>query len=122
MIDLPDFNITQRWHGIYAKHPDKHVIVLAPQPNCKIVTAPGGAGMTLGFGLGEQTLQIGKTANGCESIECVIFDWAGTMIDYGSRAPAKVFQETFKQSGIEITVEQAREPMGWLNVNISRRS
>ena len=57
MIQLPDFNITRRWHGIYAKHPEKHIVTLSPQPNCRIVTAPGGAGMTLGFGIAEQTLQ-----------------------------------------------------------------
>ena len=45
-------------------------------------------------------------------IQCIVFDWAGTMIDYGSRAPAKVFQETFRQHGIEISIQQAREPMG----------
>ncbi|MAI35779.1 MAG: phosphonoacetaldehyde hydrolase [Planctomycetaceae bacterium TMED240] len=42
----------------------------------------------------------------------VVLDWAGTMVDYGSRAPASVFQETFRGRGVEITVAQAREPMG----------
>lgn len=45
-------------------------------------------------------------------IRAVVFDWAGTMVDYGSRAPATVFQEIFKQEGIEISAAQAREPMG----------
>jgi phosphonoacetaldehyde hydrolase len=45
-------------------------------------------------------------------IRAVIFDWAGTMVDYGSRAPAIVFQEIFRQEGVEITAAQAREPMG----------
>ncbi len=45
-------------------------------------------------------------------IRAVIFDWAGTMVDYGSRAPAIVFQEIFKQEGVEISPGQAREPMG----------
>ncbi len=45
-------------------------------------------------------------------IAAVIFDWAGTVIDYGSCAPAEVFQTTFARRGITITAAQAREPMG----------
>ncbi len=45
-------------------------------------------------------------------LKAIVFDWAGTMIDHVSRAPAIVFQEIFRQQGIEITVDQAREPMG----------
>ncbi len=46
------------------------------------------------------------------SIKLVIFDWAGTMIDYGSRAPAAAFIEGFRRKHIEISVAQARAPMG----------
>jgi phosphonoacetaldehyde hydrolase len=42
----------------------------------------------------------------------VILDWAGTTMDYGCYAPAVVFIEVFKRKGIDITIEQAREPMG----------
>ncbi len=45
-------------------------------------------------------------------LKAVVFDWAGTTIDYGSCAPAAVFQEIFRRQGIHITPEQAREPMG----------
>ena len=45
-------------------------------------------------------------------LKAVIFDWAGTTVDYGSRAPAGVFVEVFKRRGVPITVEQARGPMG----------
>ena len=55
LIRVPELRIQKRWHGIYAKHPEKHIVELEPQPNCKIVTAPGGAGMTLSFGIAEQT-------------------------------------------------------------------
>ncbi|MED0675922.1 MULTISPECIES: phosphonoacetaldehyde hydrolase [Aneurinibacillus] len=47
-------------------------------------------------------------------IQAVIFDWAGTMIDYGCFAPLAAFMEAFKHKGVEITVEEAREPMGLL--------
>ena len=46
------------------------------------------------------------------SIKAVILDWAGTTVDFGSRAPTQVFLEIFRQRGVEITVEEARGPMG----------
>ena len=45
-------------------------------------------------------------------LKAVILDWAGTTMDYGCYAPAVVFMEVFKRQGVEITIEQAREPMG----------
>jgi phosphonoacetaldehyde hydrolase len=45
-------------------------------------------------------------------LRAVIFDWAGTTIDYGSRAPAAVFIEIFRRSGVEISSAEARGPMG----------
>lgn len=44
--------------------------------------------------------------------QAVMFDWAGTTVDYGSRAPARVFIEIFHRRGIEITEAEARGPMG----------
>lgn len=44
--------------------------------------------------------------------QAVILDWAGTTVDFGSRAPARVFIEVFRRSGIEITEAEARGPMG----------
>lgn len=45
-------------------------------------------------------------------IQAVLFDWAGTTVDYGSRAPVRVFLEIFHRLGIEITEAEARGPMG----------
>ncbi|MCP5518859.1 MAG: phosphonoacetaldehyde hydrolase [Verrucomicrobiales bacterium] len=45
-------------------------------------------------------------------LQAVLLDWAGTTMDYGCYAPAVVFIEVYKRQGVEITVEQAREPMG----------
>lgn len=42
----------------------------------------------------------------------VIFDWAGTTVDYGSCAPARVFVEVFRLRGVDISEREAREPMG----------
>ena len=38
-------------------------------------------------------------------VKLVIFDWAGTTLDYGCYAPAVVFIEVFKRRGVEITME-----------------
>jgi hypothetical protein len=54
MIDLPEWTMNARWHGIYAKHPTRLVFTAEPQPGARIVTAPGGAGMTLAFGFAEE--------------------------------------------------------------------
>ena len=45
-------------------------------------------------------------------LKAVVFDWAGTTVDYGSCAPTAVFLEIFRQRGVAITAAQAREPMG----------
>lgn len=45
-------------------------------------------------------------------LEAVIFDWAGTMIDHGSRAPMGVFVKAFAEFGVEISIDEARGPMG----------
>jgi phosphonoacetaldehyde hydrolase len=50
-------------------------------------------------------------------IEAVIFDWAGTTVDYGCFAPVKVFMDIFKLAGIEVTMEEARAPMGMLKID-----
>lgn len=44
--------------------------------------------------------------------KAVVFDWAGTMIDFGSFAPMGVFVKAFEKFGITATIEQARAPMG----------
>lgn len=47
-------------------------------------------------------------------IEGVILDWAGTTVDFGCFAPVNAFLKTFDAAGIEVTVDEAREPMGML--------
>jgi len=45
-------------------------------------------------------------------IRCVIFDWAGTTMDFGCMAPAVVFCKVFEEKGVSISMEEARIPMG----------
>lgn len=45
-------------------------------------------------------------------IKAVIFDWAGTVLDHGSRAPMGAFVEAFAHFGVPISIADARGPMG----------
>jgi phosphonoacetaldehyde hydrolase len=45
-------------------------------------------------------------------LKAVVFDWAGTVVDFGSRAPMGVFVKTYAEFGVDITVAEARGPMG----------
>lgn len=45
-------------------------------------------------------------------IEAVIFDWAGTVVDYGSFAPVEAFRRAFAEAGVQPTTEEIRRPMG----------
>lgn len=46
-----------------------------------------------------------------KKMEAVIFDWAGTTVDYGSFAPVQAFIEAFKKFGVTPTHAEVREPM-----------
>jgi len=45
-------------------------------------------------------------------LRAVIFDWAGTVVDHGSRAPIAALREVFEQAGVPVTVAEARIAMG----------
>ncbi len=47
----------------------------------------------------------------------IIFDWAGTTVDYGCFAPVKAFIEAFEHYGITPTLEEVRKPMGMLKID-----
>jgi len=55
-LRAPDLAIAERWYGVYAKHPEKALVVMDPEERVRIVASPGGSGMTLSFGLAEQSL------------------------------------------------------------------
>ena len=48
----------------------------------------------------------------CGPLRAVIFDWAGTTVDYGCFAPTAVFVKVFASRGVAITLAEARAPMG----------
>lgn len=45
-------------------------------------------------------------------IQAVIFDWAGTTVDFGSLAPVAAFTRLFAAQGIDLGLDEARGPMG----------
>lgn len=45
-------------------------------------------------------------------LQAAILDWAGTVVDFGSFAPTRIFVEAFGSVGIEVSLEEARGPMG----------
>jgi phosphonoacetaldehyde hydrolase len=47
-----------------------------------------------------------------DTIQAAILDWAGTVVDHGSRAPMGAFVRAFAHFGVAIEVADARGPMG----------
>ena len=45
-------------------------------------------------------------------IRAVIFDWAGTIVDFGSLAPVMAFAAAFEDARVPVTLEEIRKPMG----------
>jgi phosphonoacetaldehyde hydrolase len=45
-------------------------------------------------------------------IKAVIFDWAGTMVDFGCLAPVSALRAAFAAEGVDITADDARRDMG----------
>jgi len=56
-LKLPCWRIAERWHGMYALDPRRPFFEAEPAPGVRIVTAAGGSGMTLSFGLAERTAE-----------------------------------------------------------------
>jgi len=55
IIQLPNWTIKERWHGIYARHPDLPIFAAEPRKDVHVCVGPGGAGMTMAFGLADQS-------------------------------------------------------------------
>ena len=48
-----------------------------------------------------------------QQLEAVIFDWAGTIVDFGSFAPTQIFVDAFRTAfNFNLSLEEARGPMG----------
>jgi phosphonoacetaldehyde hydrolase len=47
------------------------------------------------------------------TLAAVVFDWAGTVVDFGSQAPMGAFVELFASEDVAITVAEARVAARW---------
>ncbi|MCU1757652.1 phosphonoacetaldehyde hydrolase [Pseudomonas helleri] len=45
-------------------------------------------------------------------LQAAILDWAGTVVDFGSFAPTQIFVEAFAEFDVNVSIEEARGPMG----------
>jgi FAD dependent oxidoreductase TIGR03364 len=54
-LRVPTLEIAEQWHGVYAKHPQQPYLRLTPANGVRVVTVTSGIGMTMSFGLAEQT-------------------------------------------------------------------
>lgn len=54
VIRLDDWTIKEKWHGIYAKHPDLPVYEKEINETVSLFVGTGGAGMTMSFGLADR--------------------------------------------------------------------
>jgi phosphonoacetaldehyde hydrolase len=45
-------------------------------------------------------------------IRAVIFDWAGTAVDFGAIAPVEAVAGAFESAGVSVSIEEIRRPMG----------
>ena len=58
-LRVPALEIKESWHGVYAKHSERTYVVAAPVDGVRIVTVSSGSGMTLSFGIAQETPEEG---------------------------------------------------------------
>ena len=54
VIFLPNWQIEERWHGIYAKYPAGFAFESEPLPGVHVSTGTGGSGMTMSMGIADR--------------------------------------------------------------------
>jgi D-hydroxyproline dehydrogenase subunit beta len=54
-LRVPTLDIAETWHGVYAKHPEHPFLRVSPTPDVRVITVTSGIGMTMSFGIAEQT-------------------------------------------------------------------
>ncbi|HEY2547203.1 MAG TPA: TIGR03364 family FAD-dependent oxidoreductase [Candidatus Acidoferrum sp.] len=56
-LRVPSLEIAEQWHGVYAKHPEHPYLRFTPTNGVHLVTVTSGIGMTMSFGIAEQTFR-----------------------------------------------------------------
>jgi FAD dependent oxidoreductase TIGR03364 len=54
-LRVPTLEIAEQWHWVYAKHSEQPYLRLTPANGVRVITVTSGIGMTMSFGLAEQT-------------------------------------------------------------------
>ena len=56
--------------------------------------------------------QLNDRRRSLSPLKAVIFDWAGTLLDYGSQAPVLAVMNVFRSFDVPVSTAEARGPMG----------
>jgi FAD dependent oxidoreductase TIGR03364 len=56
-LRVPTLEIGESWNGVYAKHPEHAYVSVTPIEGVRLVVVTSGLGMTMSFGIAEQTIQ-----------------------------------------------------------------
>ena len=56
-LRVPSLEIAETWHGVYAKHPEHAYMRFPPAEGVRVVTVTSGIGMTMSFGIAEETFR-----------------------------------------------------------------
>ncbi len=107
--------VLERWTGIYAVADDRTFLVDTPACGVRLVIVTSGTGASTGFGIAEQVIGGSTEREGggmSFPVKAVVFDWAGTMIDFGCMAPVEALNRVFAEEGVSLSAEEARRDMG----------
>jgi D-hydroxyproline dehydrogenase subunit beta len=61
-LTVPALDIAETWHGVYAKHSEHAYVRFRPVEGVQLVTVTSGIGMTMSFGIAEQTFHEASVA------------------------------------------------------------
>ena len=56
LLGVPEFEVLERWQGVYATSDAQDVLAAEPLPGVHAVTLTTGVGMTVGLALGARTV------------------------------------------------------------------